>query len=391
MPSLREKPSSLPTSCAKNEHQPLVFDASVLRSESDIPSQFIWPDHEKPCLELPELEIPTIDMGALLSGEPLAVSKAAELVNEACKKYGFFLVVNHGVDYGLIEKAHHYMDLFFGMELSEKQKAQRKVGESFGYASSFVGRFSSKLPWKETMSFPYSPSSQKIVEQYFVSMMGEDFRHFGKVYQEYCEDMNKLALRIMELIGISLGLDRAYFRDFFEDNDSTCRLNNYPPCQKPELALGTGPHADPVSLTILHQNQVNGLHVLEDGKWHVVTPVPGAFVINIGDTFKALSNGIYKSCLHRAVVNNQTVRRSIAFFLSPKMDKLVTPPAALVTPENPRTYPDFTWRTLLEFTQKNYRVDLTTMDAFCKWLQEQESNKKIPCRFQGGEERSNEF
>ncbi|XVE77014.1 hypothetical protein DITRI_Ditri13aG0027900 [Diplodiscus trichospermus] len=377
MPSPAEKPS-LPTSCANNEHQPLVFDSSILRYESNIPSQFIWPDHEKPCLEVPELEIPTIDMGILLSGDPLAVSKAAELVNEACKKYGFFLVVNHGVDLGLIEKAHQYMELFFSMGLSEKQKAQRKVGESFGYASSFVGWFSSKLPWKETMSFPFSPGCQNVVEQYFVSLMGEDFRHFGRLYQEYCEDMNKLALRVVELIAISLGLNHAYFRDFFEDNDSIFLLNNYPPCQKPETVYGLGPHSDPNSLTILHQDQVGGLQVLSDEKWHAVTPVPGAFVVNIGDTFMALSNGIYKSCLHRAVVNSQTVRRSLAFFLSPRMDKTVTPQAGLVNPKNPRMYPDFTWKTLHEFSQKIYRIDMNTLDAFCKWLQEQESNKNTP-------------
>ena len=185
MPSPGERPNSIPSSGAKDEHQPLVFDASILGSQPNIPSQFIWPDHEKPCLEVPEFVIPSIDFGVLLSGDPLAVSKAAELVNEACKKHGFFMVVNHGVDSGLIHKAHQYMDLFFGMQLSEKQKAQTKAGENYGYASSLVGRFSSKLPWKETLSFRYCPDSPNIVEEYVVSVIGEDFRHFGYVNSHY--------------------------------------------------------------------------------------------------------------------------------------------------------------------------------------------------------------
>ena len=81
---------------------------------------------------------------------------------------------------------------------------------------------------------------------------------------------------------------------------------------------------------------------------------------------QALSNGIYKSCLHRVVVNNKTVRRSIAFFLAPKTDKPIIPAAALVNPENPRIYPNFTWATLFEFTQKHHRPDMETLDAFCK-------------------------
>ncbi|MBA0847541.1 hypothetical protein Goshw_019561, partial [Gossypium schwendimanii] len=283
---------------AKDEHRPLAFDASILGSESNIPSQFIWPDDEKPCLDAPELVIPTIDLGAFLLGDSLAVSKAAEV-----------------------------MDRFFSLQLSEKQKAKRKGGESYGYASSFVGRFSSKLPWKETLSFRYCPHTQNIVQHYMVNWMGEDFRDFGRLYQEYCEAMNKVSQEIMGLLGISLGLDQAYLKDFFEQNDSILRLNHYPSCQKPELTLGTGPHTNPTSLTILHQDQVGGLQVFADEKWHSVAHIPGAFVVNIGDTFMALTNGIYKSCLHRAVVNTETGRKSLAFFLCPKLERPVTPAA----------------------------------------------------------------
>ncbi|CAA2951345.1 gibberellin 20-oxidase [Olea europaea subsp. europaea] len=135
------------------------------------------------------------------------------------------------------------------------------------------------------------------------------------------------------------------------------RSNYYPPCQKPDLNLGTGPHCDPTSLTILHQDNVGGLEVFYDEKWHSISPNPQAFVVNIGDTFMALSNGIYMSYLHRAVVNSKVPRISLAFFLCPKIDKMVKPPKELICEENPRMYPDFTWPSLLEFTQKHYRAD----------------------------------
>lgn len=369
-------PPTLPAPVKKTESEnipnTLVFDASVLQYEPNIPSQFIWPDHEKPCADLPELQVPPIDMESFLSGDPQGVSNGCLLVHEACKKHGFFLVINHGIDMRLIAKAHKFMDDFFGMNLSEKQRAQRKNGDHCGYASSFTGRFSSKLPWKETFSFRYSAGvpSSKIVEDYIVNVMGEDFRQFGRVYQEYCEAMNKLSLEIMELLGMSLGVGREHFREFFEGNDSIMRLNYYPPCQKPELTLGTGPHCDPTSLTILHQDHVGGLQVLVDEKWHSVNPNPDAFVVNIGDTFTVLSNGIYKSCLHRAVVNNRSVRKSLAFFLCPGKEKVVTPPSSLINPENPRKYPDFTWPTLLEFTQKHYRADTKTLEVFSSWYRQ---------------------
>ncbi|KAI3517631.1 hypothetical protein L1887_16846 [Cichorium endivia] len=363
---------SLQTERIDAQQKPLVFDSLILQHEANIPQQFIWPDHEKPnSRKAKELAVPLVDLGGFLSGRANSAKEASTVVGEACKKHGFFLVINHGVDANLIVDAHRYMDLFFELPLSEKQRAQRKVGESCGYASSFTGRFSSKLPWKETLSFQFSDenNSSKTVEDYFENKMGKEFARLGKVYQEYCNAMNKLSLGIMELLGMSLGIPQSHFKEFFKENDSIMRLNYYPRCQKPDLTLGTGPHCDPTSLTILHQDSVGGLEVFIDDEWRSITPNQNAFVVNIGDTFMALSNGRYRSCLHRAVVNNKIHRKSLAFFLCPKKDKVVSPPDELVDEKNPRIYPDFTWSTFLDFTQKHYRADMNTLQAFSNWIQ----------------------
>jgi isopenicillin N synthase-like dioxygenase len=106
------------------------------------------------------------------------------------------------------------------------------------------------------------------------------------VYQDYCEAMKQVSLAIMEVIGVSLGVGRSSFRDFFADGGAIMRCNYYPPCPEPERALGTGPHCDPSALTLLLQDgAVDGLQVLVDGEWRPVRPRPGALVVNIGDTF----------------------------------------------------------------------------------------------------------
>ncbi|RCV39864.1 hypothetical protein SETIT_9G004400v2 [Setaria italica] len=352
----------------QQQQPPLVFDAARLSGQADIPEQFLWPADESPTPDaVEELPVPLID----LSGGA-ANAEVVRQVGDACGLHGFFQVVNHGIDPALLAEAHRCMDTFFTLPLADKQRAQRRPGESCGYASSFTGRFASKLPWKETLSFRYSPSDdvagEQLVSSYFVEKLGEAYRHHGEVYGRYCSEMSRLSLEIMEVLGESLGVGPSHFRRFFEGNDSIMRLNYYPPCQRPYDTLGTGPHCDPTSLTILHQDDVGGLQVFAGGRWRSIRPHAGAFVVNIGDTFMALSNGRYRSCLHRAVVNSRVPRRSLAFFLCPEMDKVVRPPGELVDDRNPRAYPDFTWRALLDFTMRHYRADMRTLEAFSNWL-----------------------
>ncbi|KAL5976556.1 hypothetical protein ACLOJK_020889 [Asimina triloba] len=165
---------------------PLVFDAARLRSESNIPSQFIWPEEDKPCLEAEELHVPVVDIHGFLSQDPSSGPAAETLavIRAACTKHGVFQVVNHGVDAEAIAAAYRCLDEYFSLPLAEKQKGQRRLGDSYGYASSFTGRFSSNLPWKETFSFrhavgPDAAAGSTQVEDYFVAIMGEDFRQIG--------------------------------------------------------------------------------------------------------------------------------------------------------------------------------------------------------------------
>ena len=95
---------------------------------------------------------------------------------------------------------------------------------------------------------------------------------------------------------------------------------------------------------------------------------------------QALCNGRYKSCLHRAVVNKERVRRSLVFFVNPNEDKVVRPPEQLLLAGNEgaeaptRLYPDFKWSDLRDFTQNHYRADTSTLQHFVSWL----SNKTQP-------------
>ncbi|OQU87996.1 hypothetical protein SORBI_3003G379500 [Sorghum bicolor] len=278
-----------------------VFD---LRREPKIPAPFLWPHEEARPTSAAELEVPVVDVGVLRNGDRAGLRRAAAQVASACATHGFFQVCGHGVDAALGRAALDGASDFFRLPLADKQRARRVPGTVSGYTSAHADRFASKLPWKETLSFGFHDgAASPVVVDYFTGTLGQDFEPMGRVYQRYCEKMKELSLTIMELLELSLGVERGYYREFFEDSRSIMRCNYYPPCPEPERTLGTGPHCDPTALTILLQDDVGGLEVLVDGEWRPVRPVPGAMVINIGDTFMIMDINIGPLHLRKYTAN----------------------------------------------------------------------------------------
>ncbi|CAA0273430.1 unnamed protein product [Arabidopsis thaliana] len=342
---------------------------SLLQSQPNVPAEFFWPEKDVAPSE-GDLDLPIIDLSGFLNGNEAETQLAAKAVKKACMAHGTFLVVNHGFKSGLAEKALEISSLFFGLSKDEKLRAYRIPGNISGYTAGHSQRFSSNLPWNETLTLAFKKGPPHVVEDFLTSRLGNHRQEIGQVFQEFCDAMNGLVMDLMELLGISMGLkDRTYYRRFFEDGSGIFRCNYYPPCKQPEKALGVGPHNDPTAITVLLQDDVVGLEVFAGGSWQTVRPRPGALVVNVGDTFMALSNGNYRSCYHRAVVNKEKVRRSLVFFSCPREDKIIVPPPELVESEEAsRKYPDFTWAQLQKFTQSGYRVDNTTLHNFSSWL-----------------------
>ncbi|XP_057793603.1 gibberellin 20 oxidase 2-like [Salvia miltiorrhiza] len=339
-----------------------AFDSFVYPNFSKLDlEKFIWPKQENHSSN-EELNEPLIDLEG-------GAAATADLVRSACLRHGLFQVINHGVDLNLINSVNDHVNFFFNLPIDAKMRVHRLPGSFWGYSFAHADRFSLNLPWKEIFSCIFrQDASDSEGGLFFESAFGHEFQKIRLDFEKYCDAMKKLSLSIMEILGMSLGVDKVYYKDFFEDGSSLLRCNFYPRCEEAAQTLGTGPHCDPTALTILYQDQVGGLQVFVDDRWKSVTPRPGALVVNLGDTFSALSNGVYKSCPHRAVVNKSMERVSMVYFLCPAEEKVIKPPTNLVSSERLRQYPDFKWLDFLNFTQKHYRVDVATLQNFTKWL-----------------------
>ena len=79
------------------------------------------------------------------------------------------------------------------------------------------------------------------------------------------------------------------------------KINYYPPCPRPDLALGVPAHTDMCLLTILVPNDVPGLQVCRDGLWYDVKYIPNALIIHIGDQVEVINFSLYNSHLRSIV------------------------------------------------------------------------------------------
>lgn len=284
---------------------------------SNLPESYIRPESERPRLSevLPCKDVPVIDLGCADR------TKIAQQIGDACANYGFFQVVNHGVTIEDVEKMLGAADEFFKLPVEEKLKLYSDdPSKTMRLSTSFNVNKEKVHNWRDYLRLHCYPLHQYVPE------WPSNPPSFKEIVSNYCAEVRKLGFRLQELISESLGLERDYIKKVLGEQGQHMAVNYYPPCPEPELTYGLPGHTDPNALTILLQDsQVSGLQVLQNGKWFAVNPHPNAFVINIGDQLQALSNGKYKSVWHRAVVNAEKARMSVASFLCPHDDSVISP------------------------------------------------------------------
>ena len=116
------------------------------------------------------------------------------------------------------------------------------------------------------------------------------FSIFRENLEKYSVEMRKLTVCLLKFMSRNLGLDSDTFTSMFEEGSQAVRLNLYPPCVQANKVMGLGPHSDLNGLSLVVQvNDVQGLQIKKNGKWVPVKPVPGGFIVNIGDLIEVSS------------------------------------------------------------------------------------------------------
>lgn len=296
----------------------------------EIPQKYVI-DQEPADEHNQESSVPIIDMASFLHQQ----TKVSELENfhSACKEWGIFQLVNHGLESWLLEKLKREIEEFYALPLEERLKFRIRSGEFEGYGQLLFQNSGDdhKVDWADRLYIITNPICRR--KPHLFPELPAPLR---ETLEAFISELQKLTKALLGLIAEALKMEQKDIEEMFENGMQSVRMNYYPPCPEPDKVIGLTPHSDGSGVTILLQvNGVEGLQIKKDGVWMPVKFQPDALAVNLGDIVEVLSNGLYKSVEHRATVNSEKERISIAMFFNPNFEAYVGPHPALLIHQKP--------------------------------------------------------
>ncbi|XP_071717328.1 protein LATERAL BRANCHING OXIDOREDUCTASE 1-like [Rutidosis leptorrhynchoides] len=303
------------------------------------PSTYIVKEFKFGPLEtsLPSAPIPIIDMSCFLSTSSMEVQEIEiAKLRSALTTWGCFQAVNHGISTSFIEIVRQVVAGFFQLPKEEKLKNSRMPGCGEGYGTDTVVSDKQVLDWSDRLVIDIFPESRRNPKHW-----PKNPSNFSETVEEYGSKIRFVMATILKAIAKTLNLEEDCFSQVLTEDGALLqgRFIYYPPCPMPDQVYGLKPHTDRSGMTVLLQDtDVQSLQVLNNDKWFMVPLIRDALFVNLGDQMQIMSNGIYKSPLHRVVTNPDKGKISIALLNEPNPNREIGPVEALINEERPRLY-----------------------------------------------------
>lgn len=297
---------------------------------------------------VPFKRIPRVDLGPLIDGSDKA--RAAEAIGKACREVGFLYIENHGVPPDLVARTFAEAERFFALPTEDKMRvAMARSPNHRGY----YGLFEENTDPTKTgdlkegfdIALELGADDPDVIagkpyhgpNQWPAGLPG-----FRETLEEYYAAMRGLAATLMRGFALALRLDEDFFDGKIAKPLAQLRTLHYPPQagHVVEDTLGCGAHTDYGCLTILAQDAVGGLQVQNvAGDWIAAPPVPGTFVVNIGDQMARWTNGLFAATVHRVINTSGRERYSVPFFFDPDYDAWIECLPSCRDVDHPPKYP----------------------------------------------------
>lgn len=265
----------------------------------------------------------------------------------AITNVGFLYVSNHGIDSAVIQDLIDALPRLFGLSEEEKNEvALIKSPHFLGYSGAGAEKTAGKIDQREQFEFATEllddwregkPLYERLkgpnqVNEYFnvPEMIARLIRNqwptnnpaLRQIIETYIAELTLLSENFLHLVAEALSLEPTTFLPFLSDQHRL-KLVHYPASIN-GADQGVGPHKDSSGWwTFLLQASpphIKGLQALNKrGDWIDVPNIPGTFVVNIGQGFEVVTNGVCKATTHR-VLSGTDERYSVPFFQGMRRD-----------------------------------------------------------------------
>jgi isopenicillin N synthase-like dioxygenase len=297
-------------------------------------------------------QMPVISLGhnnAIALGQQLG---------ESFSRYGFAVVIDHGLDPSLVEQA---------WALTKKLFARDEQTKRLGYKAGIAGArgytpFKTEIAknakhhdlkefWHIGRTLPVGSPLNSFMPD---NIWPEDMPEFETVFAQLYAGFDDIGARILSALAGYLELPSHWFDPAIEDGNSVLRLLHYPPIagdgegairEDAQGAIRAGAHEDINLITLLLGAEEAGLEILRPGGgWMPVSPPQGGLAVNVGDMLSRLTNNILPSTTHRVVnpagPRAQHSRYSMPYFLHLRSDFLIRTLPQCVDNNRPDQYPE---------------------------------------------------
>ncbi|GAA0144795.1 oxygenase [Lithospermum erythrorhizon] len=248
-----------------------------------------------------------------------------EMIKDACENWGFFELVNHGISHDLMDTVEKLTKGHYKKSMEQRFK-EMVAAKGLDAVQAEIN----DLDWESTFFLRHLPVSN-------ISEVPDLHDEYRETMREFAQELEKLAEYLLDLLCENLGLEKGYLKNAFYGSKGPTfgtKVSNYPECPKPDLIKGLRAHTDAGGIILLFQDdKVSGLQLLKDDKWVDVPPMRHSIVVNIGDQLEVITNGKYKSVMHRVVAQTDGARMSLASFYNPGSDAVIYPAPALLEKE----------------------------------------------------------
>lgn len=307
----------------------------------------------------PFQSLPIVDVTALVQGGSRGLGAAVEALRRAASEVGFLYVTGHGVSAARIAGLERAARELFALPADEKQayyigrsknhRGYVPPGEEVFYGQAKDTKEAFDLG-RDLPEADYGAAGALIGP----NVWPRQVPGFREAVTAYYEDVFTLGRVLLRGFALALELPATHFDAYLERPPSQLRLIHYePPAEPSAESMGIGAHTDYECLTILHAT-APGLEVMNGaGQWVEAPPVPGAFVVNIGDLLEIWSNGVFTSTSHR-VRPVPAPRYSFPLFFTVDYETRVEPLAHLAR-EGSRYAPLVSGDHLLAQTMQSFR------------------------------------